>query len=93
MVHIKQVDVHRINSYLAKYLTKELMDLKYYDQYRRFSTSRDIRLFPPSKKGEWSLIQVSLEHLLERLGDGAQEVTADGNGELEWFEVPIVPLE
>lgn len=52
IVDIRFVDVHRINAYLAKYLTKELMTSGSRGK-KRVSTSRDIRLFKKSTARGW----------------------------------------
>jgi hypothetical protein len=52
IVHIRFVDVDRINAYLAKYLTKELT-LSSPPGKKRISTSRDIRLFEKRTARGW----------------------------------------
>jgi hypothetical protein len=53
IVDIRLVDVHRVNAYLAKYLTKDLF-LSVPAKKKRVSTSRDIHLFEKkSERSDW----------------------------------------
>jgi hypothetical protein len=92
IVHIKQVDVHRVGRYISKYLTKELLLSSYFSKYRRYSTSRDVKLFEKTEKGVWKLVVTSLDRIalvLETniLAKGIEEQT----GRMEWFN-SLVPL-
>ncbi len=87
MVDIRQVDIHRISAYLSKYLTKELLLSRYYTKYRRYTTSRDIRLFDKPPKGFWTLIRLPLKLLLEGVRGTLLEVKSDDSGVIEWFHL------
>lgn len=56
IVHIRFVDVHRINTYLAKYWTKELM-LSSPPGKKQVSTSRDVRLFDKRAARGWKWLR------------------------------------
>jgi hypothetical protein len=87
IVHIKQVDVHRISYYLAKYLTKELL-MSAPARSRRITTSRSIQL-TKRKQSEtvWVLDERSIFHLFAIFGPSAQEVEIDKEGFLFSFAV------
>lgn len=53
IVDIRYVDVHRVNAYLTKYLTKDLL-LSVPAKKKRVSTSRDINLFGEKEPSGWS---------------------------------------
>ena len=92
-VDIRQVDVHRVSAYLSHYITKELLLSNYFTKYRRYTTSRDIRLFEKPPKGSWQLIMVPLELVLEGIIGTVQETQRDDTGAVEWFHLrdPSVP--
>lgn len=90
IVHIEQVDVHRIGHYLAKYLTKELL-LSAPEGTRRVTTSRSIHLNEPKKKSDliWVLDKRSIFCLFNLLCAIAQDVHLDHDGLLVSFVSPI----
>ena len=65
IVFITQVDLHRVAPYLSKYLTKDLLLGESAKKYRRYTTSRNIRLFLKSTTGEWTVVKCPLEILLK----------------------------
>lgn len=83
IVDIRQIDLHRVAPYLSKYLTKDLLCGKPDQKYRRYTTSRDIRLFGKIKTGKWTLIKWSLEIILELLSGENWEKARDNEGNLE----------
>ncbi|HYQ86144.1 MAG TPA: hypothetical protein VES59_02770 [Bacteroidota bacterium] len=63
IVHIQYVDLHRVAGYLTKYLTKDML-LSYHGKTKRYSTSRNIRLFPRKEgKVRWILRRQSITYL------------------------------
>jgi len=83
IVFIRQVDLHRIAPYLSKYLTKDLLLGQPDKKYRRYTTSRDIQLLVKTKTGEWTLIKLPLEIVLEILEGNLWEKEKNGEGNLE----------
>lgn len=90
-VNIRQVNIRRISAYLSKYLTKELLLAPYYQQYRRYTTSRDIKLFIKAEKGLWTLFRSPLEYLLALAPKNVIEIGASPEGFQEWFNI-LEPL-
>lgn len=88
-VNIKMVDIHRISAYLSKYLTKELLLTYYRPGTRRYSTSRNIKLFERVKKGLWELIRQSIDSLRPASGIPIAEMKSDEEGVLQWFRIEI----
>jgi len=88
-VNIKVVDIHRVSAYLSKYLTKELILADYRPGTRRYSTSRNIRLFERVKKGLWELIRQSIDNLGSPDGILIAEIKCDEDGVLQWFRIEI----
>lgn len=86
IVFITQVDVHRVAGYLAKYLTKELLESKLHPRQRRYTTSRDIRLLTKSTSGKWVLLRRTLELLYWHTRSAVIREGRDDNGFLQWFE-------
>lgn len=93
IVVIKQIDVHRIAAYLSKYLTKEMCTDDYPRYTRRFTTSRDIRLFVRGTKGLWEVIRIPIAHIYHRVRDIAENVRhgIESSDELDSFDL-LVPL-
>ncbi len=85
IVDIRHVDVHRIVPYLAKYLTKELLLTEVSRKARRFTTSRDIRLFEKTTTGTWTLVKYPLELLRLYLGALVVQEIPSAEGELDGF--------
>lgn len=67
-VNIKFVDIHRISAYLSKYLTKEIFLSQFKPGTRRFTTSRNIKLFVKAPKGTW---QISRSYVDVRILSGS----------------------
>ena len=88
-VNIRQVDIHRVSAYLSKYLTKELLLSPYYQKYRRYTTSRNIKLLSKSGQGNWSLIFLPIDSLLAYLRENMLDSDTSESGNTEWFNVPI----
>jgi len=61
IVDIRLVDIHRVSTYLTKYVTKDLM-LAVPASKKRVSTSRDIKLFPPKVKSGFRKSSMSIEY-------------------------------
>ena len=86
MVDIRQVDIHRISAYLSKYLTKELLLACHHSKYRRYTTSRDIKLFAKPTKGAWVLFPIPIEEVLKRISRCILEIKSDASGAIDWFQ-------
>lgn len=65
IVDIRFVDVHRVNAYLAKYLTRDLF-LSVPPSKKRISTSRDIRLFEKKQTSGWVWNRIRIKELYTR---------------------------
>ncbi len=87
MVFIKQVDIHRISNYLSKYLTKELLLSHFFSKYRRYTTSRDIKMFPKQSNGTWELIKRPLNSFVKAVGVECSDSHVNKDGEMEWFTI------
>src|SRR5262245_10358345 len=61
IVDVRHVDVHRVNAYLSKYLTKDLL-LSVPAKKKRISTSRDIKLFENKKAEGYRFCLDRIEH-------------------------------
>ncbi len=81
-VDIRFVDMHRVASYVSKYLTKEMLLSKATGKYRRYTTSRDIVLLVKTKQEEWWLIKMSLKGIRRSPGCCVLEEKHDETGEL-----------
>lgn len=87
IVDIRQVDIHRVAPYLSKYLTKVLILAGVPPGQRRYTTSRDIRLFVRQESGLWKLMKAPVEFIYsQELGDIECE-QRDSDGILQWFVV------
>ncbi len=91
-VNIKRIDLHRIAAYLTKYLTKDLILAPFKPRTRRYSTSRDIRLFGKTEKGKWQIIRSPATYLLESFGNRVLVEFYDNDGVLIWFRI-LAPTE
>jgi hypothetical protein len=85
MVDIRQVDLHRVAAYLSKYLTKDIILGRNDQKYRRYTTSRDIRLFEKPEKGQWLMFKVAIEQLFIRHWPYIVEEQHDETGTLTAF--------
>ena len=85
---ITYVDIHRIASYLTKYLTKDLLSEGFRPRQRRYSTSRDIHLFPHRADGTWMIIKAPVDYLRSQAGHRVTEENHDEEGVLRWFRIP-----
>jgi hypothetical protein len=93
IVFIKLVDIHRVAPYLSKYLTKDLL-LADFEQrrQRRYTTSRDIKLFPGSRgAGIWDLLLNPVDYYAWRAQGAVEAEQRSDDGILEWFET-LVPI-
>jgi hypothetical protein len=88
-VNIKPVDIHRIGPYLSKYLTKDLFLSPNYGKYRRFTTSKGLKLIPKPIKGSWQMLKTDLDYLFDSLTGHKLDVTCDQDGRLQAFAVAI----
>jgi hypothetical protein len=82
IVDIRMVDVHRVNAYLAKYLTKDLL-LSVPASKKRISTSRDIKLFEKKQASGWGWIRTRIEKLHAKFtasGCQLERITEDDIG-------------
>ena len=76
-VDIRQVDVHRIRAYLAKYVTKDrLSDIP--DGERRFQLSNGMILWPKTPKPGYYISAESIDNLRARHQDAALRVDIRG---------------
>src|SRR5262249_421753 len=93
IVFITQVDIHRVAAYLSKYLTKDFL-LADRARQRRYTTSRDIRLFAQQAGQGWKLLKLSLDSLHRRAGGEIIAETWNSDGVLTafdcWREMGIV---
>jgi len=89
IVFITQVDLHRIAPYLSKYLTKDLLLGETEKKYRRYTTSRNIRLFVKTKTGEWTVVKCPLEVLLKLFEGHFWEKEHDETGNLKMLSLKI----
>ena len=90
IVDIRYVDVHRIASYLSKYLVKNVLLSNFRRHQRRWTTSRDIKLFAKRTVASgWSLSIESIDTLYRWYGPVFREVRFDKDGVLVRFSVPI----
>ena len=87
IVDIRRVDIHRIAPYLSKYLTKDLLLTDFKTRVRRYTTSRDIRLFVKSNIGTWGIIKLSIELLYQECRGLLPGTTHDAEGRLEGFQL------
>ncbi len=65
IIKLLYVDIHRVAHYLSKYLTKELLFSVPFGK-RRYTTSKDIKLFHKDKKkkpSDWYVLMYSIEAL------------------------------
>lgn len=90
VVDIRMVDLHRIGSYLSKYLTKNVLLGGLQPRQRRYSTSWDISLSRKAEPGAWTLIKLTLEILYREVLGGVIREKLDEDGALLWFEVADV---
>lgn len=89
VVDIRRVDVHRISNYLSKYMTKELLLSAHFTGHRRYSTSRDIKLFDKPQKGQWKIMTARLDYLLSLYRQVVREVEFNESGMPEWFQLSV----
>lgn len=87
IVHITQVDLHRVAGYLSKYLTKDLLTNGFKARQRRYTTSRDIILFVKNSNGIWKLIKKPIENLFNGINSKITNIGSDKDGVIEWFEI------
>ncbi|MDD5261330.1 MAG: hypothetical protein PHD76_05715 [Methylacidiphilales bacterium] len=87
IVFIKQADIHRISAYVSKYLTKELLLAHNGGKYRRYTTSRDIKLFEKVKNSAWTVIKIPIPALARFFKLNEQQVIRADDGILESFTI------
>jgi len=87
IVDIRLVDIHKISSYLPKYLTKEILLSHCDTKYRRYTTSRDLLLFKKPPKGVWMLLTVSIEYLFGQVDRTTILDYSEERGLIDWFLV------
>jgi hypothetical protein len=88
MVNIKWVDVHRVSSYLSKYLSKDSA-LGLPQGVRRYPVSRGIKLWDRVKSGwclDWSSLRLIREKVLAAQKT-ISELSWDAVGNLEMMVV------
>jgi len=86
-VNIQMVGINNVSAYLSKYLTSDILLSPNYGKYRRYSTSRDLKLFPKPKNGSWELIKLPISLIIEQYPRGKiNEIRLD-NGIIEWFNL------
>jgi hypothetical protein len=87
IVDIRLVDVHRVNAYLTKYLTKDLLQSVPASK-KRISTSRDIHLFEKKLASGWNWARTRIEQAHVRsleLGHKPERITEDDIGLIFFF--------
>ena len=90
IVDIRLVDMHRIASYMSKYLTKGVLLASFKARQRRYSTSRDIALVPKGESsGQWAVIKAPLEFLFALTKGILVEASVDWDGVLQHFELSV----
>src|SRR5262249_7347667 len=93
IVFIRKIDIHRVAAYLSKYLTKDFL-LADRARQRRYTTSRDIRLFPEQRGQGWKLLRLSLDSVHRRAGRDIVAESWDSDGILTafdcWREIGVV---
>jgi len=86
IVHIERVkDLGKIGWYLGKYLTKEMV-LSAPKGMRRYSSSRNIKLWEPKESSGWELVNASMDVLYEK-AKGIVEEVIDENGYPKFFAI------
>jgi hypothetical protein len=93
IVHIRFVDVHRINAYLTKYVTKDLLE-SVPAKKKKISTSRDIKLFDKREPlgWSWTIELVGWCRYKAQLNkESIVEVQEDDDGSLRYFVTEGVP--
>ena len=85
VVDIRQVDVQHVAAYVSKYLTKEMILGRNDQKYRRYTTSRDIRLFEKPEKGAWVMVKTPIEMLFIRYIRFILDENHDDSGALTDF--------
>lgn len=87
---IKRFDsAHRAAFYVSKYITKSLNN-DYPPGVRRYSTSRDIRLFEKLASSGWMLIRVHIEYLARYFRLSILDMSTRTDGSLRAFRTPPV---
>lgn len=86
MVDIRRVDIQRIGGYVSKYLTKEMLLGWKRGKFRRYTTSRDIRLFEKPTPGLWVLLKFSLEFLSYHFNGKVLDQKVAEDGKIESVE-------
>jgi len=88
IVHIERIpDLNRVGWYLGKYFTKDLI-LSAGKGVRRYSTSRDIKLFDKSEDSGFKLVNTRLEDVREGAGKMVVNEEWDSLGHLKSFITP-----
>jgi hypothetical protein len=86
IVDIRRVDLHRVSSYLSKYLSKEML-LAAPPRARRVTTSRSIKLLKKqSNEYEWALLRAPIRRLVDICRIRVINVKNDTDGNLVAFE-------
>jgi len=91
MVDIRQVDIQRISAYVSKYMSKEMLLNHRAAKYRRYTTSRDIKLFEKAKSTVWKLIKMPISTLALLFGPRMMEENWAEDGVLEQFSTFSAP--
>ena len=85
IVDIPAVDLHRVGSYLSKYLTQDLLLASLKKRQRRYTTSRDITLLDRLQSGGWAVIKGPLEFVHYHFKDAVIQEHYDAEGALLSF--------
>lgn len=86
IIDIRYVDIHRVGPYLSKYLTKQIFLSHFTGRQRRYTTSRNIRLFSKTTKN-WRCIRAPLQFLRTQIIGKIGAESYDSDGQLEFFDV------
>jgi hypothetical protein len=87
IVYIERiVDLHRVGSYLSKYLTKDAI-LSAPSGVRRWTTSRGIRLFEKKASEGWRYLRIQFTWLYELMKGSVLKAESDCDGFVRFFSV------
>lgn len=88
IVDVRRVDIHRVASYLSKYLTKGLLLARFKAGQRRYTTSKRMNLFVKSVNGTWVLLKAPIEFLHHQCREFLLGTIHDAEGVLLEFHLP-----
>jgi hypothetical protein len=86
IVDIRLVNIQRVAPYLAKYLTMEIFLGMFKKRQRRYTTSRNIKLFATEKTG-WRITKAPLEAIYHQVSVPVNAHVYSPDGRLDAFEI------